>query len=180
MVDSFVQVPPDSAGKKLRTGTRVVGSETVHEEYVIPIHEDGSGFTDLARETGNLAAIKVQTDKLQFDLDGKLKVAVGDVVCSLDYNEVSLGPDIESTVVTFIASQDSYLFHIHGNSNSTALFIVKVDGTPILKGRTSAAELNWDYNAAGRIKILTGSTVEIVARNTGYFSAKYAVTLLTA
>lgn len=35
MADSFIGMPSDGAGKKVRTQTRVVGSDTVHESYVI-------------------------------------------------------------------------------------------------------------------------------------------------
>ena len=34
MVDGFIRVPPDGKGKKMRTTTTVVDSETVHQEVV--------------------------------------------------------------------------------------------------------------------------------------------------
>lgn len=34
MADGVVQVPPDSTGAKMRTRTRVVASNTVHEQYI--------------------------------------------------------------------------------------------------------------------------------------------------
>lgn len=35
MADSFIQMPGDGTGKKVRTQSRVVGVDTVHESYVI-------------------------------------------------------------------------------------------------------------------------------------------------
>jgi len=34
VADSLVQVPPDSTGAKMRTRTRVIGGNTVHEQYI--------------------------------------------------------------------------------------------------------------------------------------------------
>lgn len=39
MADSFIQMPADGTGKKVRTQTRVVGTDTVHESYVINTDE---------------------------------------------------------------------------------------------------------------------------------------------
>ena len=39
MAEAVVQVAPDSTGAKLRTRSRVVGANTVHEQYVIPQEE---------------------------------------------------------------------------------------------------------------------------------------------
>jgi hypothetical protein len=39
MPDSFVGVPPDSTGKKLRTRQRVIGANTVDEQYMIPVSD---------------------------------------------------------------------------------------------------------------------------------------------
>jgi hypothetical protein len=39
MPESFIQVPPNSSGLKMRTRQRTVGANTVEEQYVIPIGE---------------------------------------------------------------------------------------------------------------------------------------------
>jgi len=70
MPESFIGLPPDSTGKKTRTRQRVIGANTVEEQYVIPV--DGrnvlntvitSTFRTLgsATLTQNLLAIENQT-----------------------------------------------------------------------------------------------------------------------
>ena len=34
MADSFIAIPPDSTGKKLRTRDKLIGGNTVHEQAV--------------------------------------------------------------------------------------------------------------------------------------------------
>ena len=43
MSDSFVQIPPDSTGKLLRTNTKLVGTNTVHSHYYYRV--DCQSFT---------------------------------------------------------------------------------------------------------------------------------------
>ncbi len=40
MANSFIQLPVDSTGKKLNTRDRVVGANTVHDQWIIPTTEE--------------------------------------------------------------------------------------------------------------------------------------------
>ena len=67
MAESYVQVQPDSTGKKLRTYEHAVGANTVHEEVMQVAKADGTKINP-AQEDGNLATIAGDTTSL----DGKV------------------------------------------------------------------------------------------------------------
>ncbi len=45
MPESFTQLPPDSTGKRLRTRERVIGANTIQEQFVIPIEDKVVTYT---------------------------------------------------------------------------------------------------------------------------------------
>ena len=67
MAESYVQVQPDSTGKKLRTYEHAVGANTVHEEVMQVAKADGTKINP-AQEDGNLATIAGDTTSI----DGKI------------------------------------------------------------------------------------------------------------
>jgi asparagine N-glycosylation enzyme membrane subunit Stt3 len=51
MADDYVRVPIDSTGKKLRTNSRSVGADTVHEEMVIPVNRSTGDAQEIGATT---------------------------------------------------------------------------------------------------------------------------------
>ncbi len=52
MAESYVQLPPDGIGKKIRSIQKVVGANTVEMEGTVPYDEDGVGLYDAAPVVG--------------------------------------------------------------------------------------------------------------------------------
>jgi hypothetical protein len=60
VADSYVQVPADSTGKKLRTRSRVVGADTVHEEAIwTPGRETWVAYADAVAFAANKHHISI-------------------------------------------------------------------------------------------------------------------------
>jgi len=72
MSEGFIQLPPDSTGKKVRTISRTVGGQEVHERAVVIVDPSTGNIMKVASED-TLAAIKaalasIGTDKLRVSL----------------------------------------------------------------------------------------------------------------
>lgn len=75
MVESFIQLPPDSTGKKLRSLELTIGANTVHQEVMTLADENGNIVV------GNVSASQSFTDpttnpQLSLDLMGRKQVEV--------------------------------------------------------------------------------------------------------
>jgi hypothetical protein len=81
------------------------------------------------------------------------------------FDDVSLVPaNTETTVVTYTVpvSQTFYFLGVHTSGNANALFKVYVDGSVVLAGRTSVANLNWSQAYSfSPIKVIEGVTISV-------------------
>jgi predicted amino acid dehydrogenase len=80
MADDYVEVT-EGAGKKLRTSTKVVGANTVHQEWIIPV--DSSGTEILPATEATQATVHGHVDSIDGKITecdtGAVVVASGDV-----------------------------------------------------------------------------------------------------
>lgn len=72
MADSFIQLPPDSTGKRLQTGDRTIGGFLVQAEYQLPGEYQGAAYTVTSGNVSGAAA----DDALQIMAGAALHVRV--------------------------------------------------------------------------------------------------------
>ena len=63
MAESYIQMPADGVGKKVRTNKQTVGADEVHSDVIVVSKPDGTVINP-ATEDGKLADIKTNTDKI--------------------------------------------------------------------------------------------------------------------
>lgn len=143
MPESFIGLPPDSTGKKTRTRQRVVGANTIEEQYVIPISERNvlntvmvSSFRTLgaAALTQNLMTIENQTGS------GRL-VGVRRISVQLDATAalLTVAPHVIVSRTTAMPTGGTVLTETQFDTGATNSALILARGATASNGGTATA-----------------------------------------
>lgn len=129
------------------------------------------------------AIITDGTDAVVVNTDGSLNVKLADTALTLSadstigtiesgtvdtaYNEITSVPmNVETQIVSYIATNDTRLKIIEVSGTNIAAFTVYVNGTPIHKKRTFFGNLDNNFQFSKGYHLLLGDIVSITALHT--------------
>lgn len=152
MTNSYVQVPPDSTGKKLHTIQHIVGANTVEAQayhLIDPIAPENiqrvdpqgqasvrfaegspsmSAFGDLRTSTGKIIGVYDFTTDSADDLFSDVFVGGGALAYNSAASTISLS--VDSTIGSYAGrTSDKYHFYWPGNGNLTLMTVALSDST---------------------------------------------------
>lgn len=170
---SFVQVQPDSTGKKVGTRRRIVDGVAVEEQVVILT--DGHG-NDIAEFIANRLPVDVDGS---VQIDGTVEVEQSDADnTSGSVTAVAIGDTV--TIVSFTAAADFKFegFIVSGNADGEYFIELDDDGIKRYAVRTTWAQPSIMMNLPSPDASFGGKAVTLKVKNLGVGPAEYEATIL--
>jgi hypothetical protein len=152
MAESYTQVPENGAGNKVHTKTRVVGSDTVHEQVVALSTEDAAKVPALGQALAAASVPVVLTDAQITTL-----TPVSTVTANLGSTDNAVLDNIDSATSRLTSS--SCTADGSGTVTSTTALVAggEYNATPVAPADTKQVALQTDSHGALKVAIVDSS-----------------------
>jgi len=165
MTDQFIQIRPDSTGKKVDVTELTVAGETVQRER---IQLAGGADVELA-DVRNASPLSTDYGLIVRPIKRNSNNTFG---------QLSIAASIQSTVVSFVAPAGWRFEGIIGGGESNGLFEVKFGAVTKYAVRTNIVDRKADFELPHPDASAGGTTVTVEVTNTGDQTGLFDVTLL--